>query len=77
MIKFKARVFLANDGRPYMAKQYDNSIWVHFLHVDKKWVTLKEISLEKGFLIHDNLTDYEQSLYPKYNQDKANKEGGE
>jgi len=65
--EFKPRVFLANDGRPHMAKEAEGSIWIHFLHADKRtWVTLANVELQKGHLIVDNLTEFEQSLYPPF-----------
>lgn len=66
-------MFLANDGKPYMAEQLHNSfqgdvIWIYTLHPDNKWVTIKQIPPTDGHLVLDNLTAYEQSLYPKFEE---------
>lgn len=66
MSKFKPRVFLGNDSRPYMAKVIDGFIWIYYLHPDNRWVTLKKIDLQKSHLITDNLTEFEQSTYPQF-----------
>ena len=70
--KFKARVFIGKDSKPYMAKQshcnffQGDVIFVYYLHPDNKWVTIKQIPLDDGHLVLNNLTEQEQEQYPKF-----------
>ena len=64
-LTMKPRVFLGSDGRPYMVKEIEDQIWTHYLHPDDKWVTLKRIDRASAVLLHDNLSEFEQSTYPK------------
>ena len=61
----KPKVFIGADNQPYMLKEIQNEVWVHYLHPDNKWVTLKRIDQNAFNLIPDNLTELEQSAYPE------------
>ena len=66
MKNFKPRIFIAKDGIPYMAKNWHGELWIFYLNPDKKiWVSLRKIGWDKAHLITDNLSKFEQSLYPK------------
>lgn len=42
-------VFLDNDKKPFRAKSFRDDIWIHYLHADKKWVTIRRVQNQSEF----------------------------
>jgi len=56
-------VFLDENNEPTYCRYWGDSLWLFYLHPDKKWVSLRGISHEEMLKLPKNLSYEEQQLY--------------
>ncbi len=59
----KGFIFLDDNSNVYLCRLWNGEPWLFYGNIDKKWVSVRKVSLLETSLFPKNLSEKEQGLY--------------